>query len=486
VKEKVRERAGRNILFATIFILLLAGISCAQSRILTVDGSRTIGFLRSFQGVNCGPAPFMPGLADVSRQYRELGIDLVRVHDFFGPGDVDAQWEEPLDPISRWVKADGAKSIFPNWEADPEKESSYNFGPTDRIIRAIVASGAEVYFRLGRSWGAKALPPSDMAKFANVCKHIVMHYNGEWAKGYRYNIRYWEIWNEPDLKVEWAPNFIRPFWTGTPGQFYELYEQVARAIKGYENSLKVGGPAKARPELADPYREGFLQYCADRKVPLDFYSWHLYQPASSLQPYLFIPTARSIRDLLDKYGFNKAESILSEWNMTVDMAGTGGPGQNTMKNAAFISAAMTYFQDGPIDRALFYRGDPTVMGLFEPGGQYRKKAYVFKFWGEMQNTPQRLAVSGGDEEGFAVSAGKSADGGVVRVVITRYNGRSPAEYKLTVLHLPWGEDDFEIRRYAISERPSSAAEPQKARGGKFEVNGRLPVNSVEMFVLQKQ
>jgi len=474
------------LLFATAFVLLLTGISSAQSRILPVDGSQTIGSIRSFQGVNCGPAPFMPGLADVSRQYRDLGIDLVRVHDFFGPGDIDAQWEEPLDPISRWVKADGTKSIFPNWEADPEKESSYNFGPTDRIIRAIVACGAEVYFRLGRSWGAKALPPSDMAKFANVCKHVVMHYNGEWAKGYRYNIRYWEVWNEPDLKVEWAPNFIRPFWTGTPKQFFDLYEHVARALKGYDGNLRVGGPAKARPELADPYRDEFLRYCAQRKVPLDFYSWHLYQDTSSPQPYLVVLAGRSIRGLLDKYGLNKAESILSEWNMTAGEAFSGASGQNAMKNATFISAAMTYFQDGPIDRALFYRGDPTVMGLFEFSGQYRNKAYVFKFFGEMQNTPQRLAVSGGDKDGFPVLAGKSADGGVVRVVITQYNGRTPVEYKLTVLHLPWGEGDFEIRRYTISEGPLSVTEPQIARGGRFEVNGRLPVNGVEMFVLQKQ
>jgi hypothetical protein len=126
------------------------------------------------------------------------------------------------------------------------------------------------------------------------------------------------------------------------------------------------------------------------------------------------------------------------------------------------------------------------MGLFEFSGQYRNKAYVFKFFGEMQNTPQRLAVSGVDKDGFAVLAGKSADGGVVRVIITQYNGSTPAEYKLTVLHLPWGEDDFEIRRYTISEGPFSVTEPQMARGGKFEVNGRLPVNGVEMFVLQKQ
>lgn len=104
----------------------------------------------------------------------------------------------------------------------------------------------------------------------------------------------------------------------------------------------------------------------------------------------------------------------------------------------------------------------------------------------MQNTPQRLVVSGGDKEGFTVLAGKSTDGGLVQVIITRYNGRTPAEYKLTVSPLPWGEGDFEVRRYTLSEGPPSPSEPQVARGGKFEVNGPLPMNSVEMFVLRRQ
>jgi hypothetical protein len=97
--------------------------------------------------------------------------DLVRVHDFFGPGDIDARWVEPLDPISRWVKADGTRSIFPHWEADLEKESSYNFGPTDRIIQSIIAVEAEVYFRLGRSLGRRPVhtPTSaNMPRYAGM------------------------------------------------------------------------------------------------------------------------------------------------------------------------------------------------------------------------------------------------------------------------------------------------------------------------------
>ena len=42
-------------------------------------------------------------------------------------------------------------------------------------------------------------PPRDPARWAAVCAGIVRHYNEGWAGGFRHDIRYWEIWNEPDL-----------------------------------------------------------------------------------------------------------------------------------------------------------------------------------------------------------------------------------------------------------------------------------------------
>ena len=313
-----------------------------------------------------------------------------------------------------------------------------------------------------------------------------MHYNGGWAKGYHYNIRYWEIWNEPDLQVAWAPNFIRPFWTGSPEQYYELYEQVARAIKRYDETLKVGGPAKARPELGDGYREGFLRYCAERKVPLDFYSWHLYQTEQSPRPYLLTETARMIRGFLDEHGFNKAENILSEWNLSAGAAFSGSRKQPDMRQAAFISAALTYLQEAPLDRALFYRGDPTVLGLFEADGRYRKSAAIFKFFGAMLDTPQRLAVNGADDVGFALLAGRSADGGLVQLIITQYGGKAGTEYQIDLQNLPWGVGEFEVRRYKMPEEAFTPAEPLIARGGRFKINGSLPVNGVEFFLLRKR
>jgi hypothetical protein len=92
------------------------------------------------------------------------------------------------------------------------------------MLAAIHASGAEIYYRIGRSWGADTAPPADFDKFANVVKHVAMHYNQGWANGFHYHIRYWEFWNEPDGS----------FWTSTPEQFYLLYAKTALALKSVE------------------------------------------------------------------------------------------------------------------------------------------------------------------------------------------------------------------------------------------------------------
>ena len=59
-------------------------------------------------------------------------------------------------------------------------------------------------------------------KWAEICEHIIRHYNEGWADGFYYNIEYWEIWNEPDNSQ---------MWTGTPEEFYELYRVAANHLK---------------------------------------------------------------------------------------------------------------------------------------------------------------------------------------------------------------------------------------------------------------
>ncbi|MCX7011329.1 MAG: hypothetical protein NTW86_01965 [Candidatus Sumerlaeota bacterium] len=346
----------------------------------------------------------------------------MRTHDFFGPVDIDAKWTNP-DRIARFVKADASKCVFPDWGADPEEEASYNWEPTDRIIQGIIDCGAQAMYRIGRSWAADPEPPADFDKYAEIVRRVAMHYNGGWSHGFHYGIRYWEMWNEPDLTEDWAPGFARPFWSGAPQQFYRLYEKVARVLKAYDSRLKIGGPAVAGGWRPGPYREGLIAYCAAHKVPLDFFSWRRYTNRS-LDPNELARIGEEVRRLLDAHGLRTTENIVDEWNI----AATAGNPQawhfTPMESAAFSAAAQIYMQDSPIDRSLRYRGDATGVGLFEADGRYRKAAFAYKALGEMLDTPRRLAARGGDTSGFAILAGRSEDGKTVQALVCNY--RRPA------------------------------------------------------------
>ena len=164
--------------------LLLCAAAFAQDaphggfRLLRVDAGKVIGEIRSFQGVNGPPSPLMAGLPSLVQQYKDLRINQVRTHDSMGPTEIDSKFEQGngllawLIPDSAQraglVKAGNASIIFPDWGADPDKAGSYNFAPTDQVLAAIRASGTEIYYRVGRSWGANSDPPADFDKFANV------------------------------------------------------------------------------------------------------------------------------------------------------------------------------------------------------------------------------------------------------------------------------------------------------------------------------
>ena len=106
---------------------------------------------------------------------------------------------------------------------------------TDDYLKTMRAAGTEPFYRLGQSiehWIKKygVNPPADFDKWAAICEHIVRHYNEGWADGFEWNITYWEIWNEPDLKPA-ADGRPSPTWTGTPEQLYDLLSNTALRLK---------------------------------------------------------------------------------------------------------------------------------------------------------------------------------------------------------------------------------------------------------------
>jgi len=424
-------------------------------RKITVDASAPVGHLRSLQGVNGAPAPGshkpenfkfggwnMPEHVDVSKGYRMARIDLVRTHDAYGPTDIDAKFETADAPGGGLISArrDGF-DIFPDPDADANDPRSYNFGPTDQIIGSIHKVGAQIMFRLGRSEGADPQPPKNFDKYAAIARHIVLHYNRGWAKGFHYRIRYWEIWNEPDLG--------KVFWSGTAQQYYELYGKLARAVKSADPHALVGGPAIARPNDDTPYRDAFLEYVRAEHLPLNFYSWHWYATDSD-DPLDFIRISRDTRARLDKHGFRHTRSMVTEWNY-----GLMDPPPTSVQRASFITAAIIYMQDAPIDAANLYRAD-NVFG--SDGATPDKTGQALIALGRLKDTPVRLKVKGADLNGFAVEAARSADGRTVQVLLSNY--QIPAEFlgpraADDVLHVPPVFDVRLLARRSISYRNNS-------------------------------
>jgi xylan 1,4-beta-xylosidase len=433
----------------------VARIRTGDLRKITVDVAAPAGRLRSLQGVNGAPAPGahkpenfkfggwnMPEQIDVSAGYRMARIDLVRTHDAYGPADIDARFETADAPGGGLISAHrDVFDIFPNPEADADDPRSYNFGPTDQLIASIEKVGAQVMFRLGRSEGAAAQPPKDFAKYAAIARHIVLHYNQGWDNGFHFGIRYWEVWNEPDLG--------KVFWAGTAQQYFELYGKLARAVKEADRHALVGGPAIARPNDDTPYRDAFLEYVRTEHLPLDFYSWHWYATDSD-DPLDFIRISTDMRARLDRHGFVHTRSMVTEWNY-----GLMDPMPTAAQRASFITAALIYMQDAPIDAATLYRAD-SVFGA--DGATPDKTGQALIALGRLKDTPVRLKVRGADLNGFAVEAARSADGREVQILLSNY--QIPAQFlgpraADDVLHVPPVFDVRLLARRSIAYRNNS-------------------------------
>ena len=239
-------------------------------------------------------------------------------------------------------------NIFPNFDADVNDPESYDFACTDEAILVCLDAGTETYFRLGQTIEHQVkkhgtIPPKDFHKWAQICEHIIRHYNEGWADGYKLNIQYWEIWNEPDLDPDDSTN--KRTWGGTKAQFFDLFEITSKHLKKCFPNLKIGGPALAWNE---DWADDFLKEMQKRQVELDFFSWHIY----CNEPQWLVQKAERLKKRLVKYGYENSESILNEWNYIKGWTDEFLYSIKTMhgiKGAVFTMACITASQHSSID-----------------------------------------------------------------------------------------------------------------------------------------
>lgn len=403
-----------------------------QNATLTVDVSKSGKAPKDLLGVNIGPGSSIKG-------YQEAGIREIRTHDYYGPFDY---WQYTVNALDTTTKR--FKTNF-----DPTKESSYQWKETDAKMDTIVRNGFKPFFRLGISYphhlGVPTFPPMDalgqgFQTFGEISRRTVMHYTKGWNNGFTYPIQYWEIWNEPDFKEK--------FWSGpqgTPINYFQLYKSVSTAIKELDGQLKVGGPGLAYSSLFfknQTYVSGFMSFCQDNRLSLDFYSWHLYD---ILNPQGIKAYADTVRTYLDKYGFKGTESYITEINPDLK----GSSFQNDARGAAWVTGALISCNQAPVDKFFWYRGvqlsplaDPDIFQT----GNLRWPGLGYKLYASFLRENQKTLPVGGeivistafdrDTTSLQALAGQSISKDTISILISHLN--SPANnLNVELSNIPW-------------------------------------------------
>jgi Beta-xylosidase len=351
------------------------------------------------------------------------------------------------------------------WEG--RRRVFYNFSYLDQVFDEMLSHNVRPFVELGFMpgaiasgektvfwWKGNVTPPADWEDWAALMRALFSH----WIERYgREETLRWpvEVWNEPNLDN---------FWQGASEEnYFRLYETSVLAIKAVDERIRVGGPAICGG--SDHWIDHFLGFVRERKLPLDFFSRHLYTGMSPTlrSPELFyqnladpaspIAELASVRERVDKAGFSGLEIHITEFNTSYHPQ---CPVHDTPLNAAYLARLLSesgdivktlsywtfcdLFEETDVPRALFHGG----FGLLARYGIPKPTFYLFAFF-------QRLGdwLLYRDESCLATLR---PDGSIALVAWNPVMQTPELPPKRIELALPWKSGAALARRSRVHER----------------------------------
>ena len=386
--------------------LLSAAASAAEP--FVVDFSKEVGRIKKLNGL-CNATPLSNSRTrSINDQVLKLEIPHYRFH--------DAALENP------GIQLVDIRRIFPLLHADANKPENYDFRATDDYLKQVVDSGADIEFRLGESIEHSPKTylvndPVDYEKWADICCHIIRHYNEGWANGFKWNITRWSVWEEPDTNPQLLTGKPNPFTT----IYLPLYAATVRKIKKEFPALKVGGPQGC----GTWHLKEFVDYCAENKLPIDFYGFTGY----ARNPEDYAQMARTARAYLDEKGFKDTEISIAEWHWgPVSWRGHGTVNSKRAAKAwndeltgydstAFTAATLIYMQDAPVDYMYYYAMKCGAWGLFDAARQPYGSYYSMLAFAQLARGETRVEAMTAPKDRWYVLASKEKATGRGRVLV---------------------------------------------------------------------
>jgi xylan 1,4-beta-xylosidase len=240
-----------------------------------IIGSEHLSLLT--RGAGAGGIATGPDLAAALRTaHDELGVEAVRAHAILHD-DLGVYREVDGQPIYDFSRIGEIYDLVLATGLRPIVELSF-------MPRDLARDRTKTVFQ----YDAIVSPPRSFARWGELVSGLV-HFLGE--RYGRDEIRHWgfEVWNEANLEV---------FWSGTRDEYLELYDVSARAVKGVDAELRVGGPASA----AVGWLDELLAHISRSGAPIDFLSTHTYGNAPM-----------DLRPIAARYGYPELPLWWTEW-----------------------------------------------------------------------------------------------------------------------------------------------------------------------------
>ncbi|MBQ9748569.1 MAG: hypothetical protein IJV98_07280 [Clostridia bacterium] len=446
----------------------------------TIDLTRPLGEVKPVNGVCNGPSKF------TAKYFKRAHIPFSRLHDmrthFHGCCDI------PM--------------IFRDFDADENDPANYDFTLSDYYIEKIKECGTDIIYRLGSSMEQGDFrfynrPPKDYAKWARICEHVIRHYNEGWANGHHYDIKYFEIWNEPD---GCNPNReMDGQWTGTPEEFGEFLSVAASHLKAAFPDRYIG--AYPSCNILSPEREAFFRtvfsILRERGTPIDFCPWHCYvDDPNRTKKYI-----AKIRSLLDEYGYRDTVQICTEWNyfwvrpgLWAEFELEGGEylfeelfkTASSHVGAAYSLAQMITFQHSEVKMATMHRADALSMycTMFNIYGVPQKQFSAFYAYDALREGGTEVTLVKG-EHTDGVYAMASGDRNALYIAVSQYRG-AWRSYRFEILGLD-PDAEYIAERYLTDDmRDFSPVGTQEGRPEALSLRPYLKANSVFVMKIRKK
>ncbi|KQW06674.1 hypothetical protein ASC66_09475 [Leifsonia sp. Root4] len=337
-------------------------------------------------------------------------------------------------------------STFNTVRRGPDGNVSYDFSALDALLIPLADNGLTPFISL--SYMPSALggelygPPDSMAAWGDAVSALVHHYAELGYTGWGY-----EVWNELDTD----------HWTGTIGQYNELYAASAAAVRSADPTALIGGGAASGIDSAGNWSGQFIDFlAANPEVPADFFSVHSYRSDEWREG----PISRA---LLDAAGRPELPIYLTEWNNASIMkqgVGNGSDSNNSPSGPAYLAKRLFRSFESPVEKFYYftpveglrynlpYNGD---LGLITADGHRKAGGNVFEMYSSLESALVPSTVEGANAEshdtfGFVT---KDAAGTAVTAMLWN-NTDQDSVMTVDLTGLPFGESKIRVTQKSVN------------------------------------